>query len=92
MRKKKYEEHFCSNEVYINKINREMSSLLKSFGFDVTITMASLISNGWTGQNNMLSAVGALYGIGSGMKDTLKLVSGVRTNPGFFLWKLSKRK
>lgn len=69
-----------------------MSSLIKSFGFDVTITMASLISNGWTGQNNMLSAVGALYGIGSGMKDTLKLVSGVRTNPGFFLWKLSKRK
>ena len=69
-----------------------MSSLIKAFGFDVTITMASLISNGWTGQNNMLSAVGALYGIGSGMKDTLKLVSGVRTNPGFFLWKLSKRK
>ena len=92
LRKKLLEITYEINEVYINKINREMSSLLKSFGFDVTITMASLISNGWTGQNNMLSAVGALYGIGSGMKDTLKLVSGVRTNPGFFLWKLSKRK
>ena len=95
LKQKLQEVTYEINEVYINQINREMSSLVKSFGFDVMVTMASLIANVYAGQNNMLSAagaMGALYGIGSGMKDSLKLFSNIKTNPGFFLWKLNKRK
>lgn len=95
LRQKLQEATYKINEIYINQIDQEIRSLVKSFGFDAMITMASLISNVCAGQNNMLSAAGAMgafYGVGSGMKDSLKLFSNIKTNPGFFLWKLSKRK
>ena len=80
------------NDRYINQINREMRSLIRSLGIDATIATGSLITNSMMSGNNMLSLIAASIAAIDGIKDTAKLIGDVRERPGYFLWKLNKSK
>lgn len=81
---------YAINETYINQINRETRSLIRSLGIETTIATGSLITNSMMSGNNMLSIIAAAVATISGVKDTVKLFGDVRERPGYFLWKLNK--
>jgi predicted CopG family antitoxin len=81
---------YAINETYINQINRETRSLIRSLGIEATIATGSLITNNMMSGNNMLSLIAASIAAIGGIKDTVKLFGDVRERPGYFLWKLNK--
>lgn len=81
---------YAINETYINQINRETRSLIRSLGIEATIATGSLITNNMLSGNNMLSLIAASIAAIGGIKDTVKLFGDVRERPGYFLWKLNK--
>lgn len=83
---------YAINETYINQINRESRSLMRSLGIEATIATGSLITNSMMSGNNMLSLIAASVAAIGGIKDTAKLFGDVRERPGYFLWKLNKMK
>lgn len=85
------EVSYAINETYVNQINRETRSLIRSLGMDATIATGSLITNGLMSGNNMLSLITASLAAIGGIKDTVKLFGDVREQPGYFLWKLNKQ-
>ena len=84
------EVSYAINETYINQINQETRSLIRSLGIETTIATGSLITNNMMSGNNMLSLIAASIAAIGGIKDTVKLFGDVRERPGYFLWKLSK--
>ena len=83
---------YAINETYINQINRETRSLIRSLGIEATIATGSLITNNMMSGNNMLSLIAASIAAIGGIKDTVKLFGDVRERTGYFLWKLNKEK
>lgn len=77
------------NETYINSITREISSLKRSIGTEVAILTGTLLSSYVTGG---LTLIGAAAAAMAGIKDSNKLFGDVRENPGYFLWKIDKKK
>lgn len=77
------------NETYINSINREISSLKRSLGMDIAILTGTLLSSYATGGMTLIGAAAATI---AGIKDSNKLFGDIRQNPGFFLWKIEKKK
>ena len=81
---------YAINETYINQINRETRSIIRSLGIETTIATGSLLTNSMMSGNNMLSLIAASVAAIGGIKDTVKLFGDVRERPGYFLWKLNK--
>lgn len=81
---------YAINETYINQINRETRSIIRSLGIETTIATGSLLTNSMMSGNNMLSLIAASVAAIGGIKDTIKLFGDVRERPGYFLWKLNK--
>ena len=77
------------NETYINSINREISSLKRSLGMEIAILTGTLLSSYATGGMTLVGAAAATI---AGIKDSNKLFGDIRQNPGFFLWKIEKKK
>lgn len=77
------------NETYINNIAREVGSLKRSIGTDVAILTGTLLSSYATGGLTLIGAAAAAI---AGVKDSNKLLGDVRENPGYFLWKIDKKK
>lgn len=77
------------SETYINSIGREIRSLKRSIGTEAAILTGTLWSSYATGG---LTLIGAAAAAVAGMKDSNKLLGDVRENPGYFLWKIDKKK
>lgn len=77
------------NETYINSINREISSLKRCLGMEIAILTGTLLSSYATGGMTLIGAAAATI---AGIKDSNKLFGDIRQNPGFFLWKIEKKK
>jgi len=84
------EVSYTINETYINQINQETRSLIRSLGIETAIATGSLITNNMMSGNNMLSLIATSIAAIGGVKDTVKLFGDVRERPGYFLWKLNK--
>lgn len=77
------------NESYICNIDKEIKSLKRSLRSDIAILTGSLLSSYVTGGISLIGAAAAAIASG---KDTNKLFGDMRDNPGYFLWKIDKKK
>ena len=84
------------NDTNINEIDRELRRIKNSFGVDLAITAASLVTSYIGSINgsvagNTLAAAGIATGAFSVLKDTkssIKDYLNLKSKPGYFLWKM----
>ena len=87
---------YVINETNINEIDRELRRIKNSFGVDLVITAASLVTSYIGSINgsvagNTLAAVGIATGAFSVLKDSkssIKDYLNLKNKSGYFLWKM----